>query len=315
MKRADIDPDFLAPADRKEFKVAISRRRDTMLTGLDDQLAGNVDQIIAQLREVNEITLTEEQLSDLIEGCDEQIRGELQKHLADEKRRVQVSIEEANDSLDQQEREMKARHKMEWEGLKKMREAKIEELRNQLRTAEERVAREHTAEILDKKKEYQRKKVQVKEMETKIAAEAQSRVLMIQRNKGKLINLINDGANRSLEELITITSRKRAIELLNQVPTVAEAVELCSTADGIMDLFKRLDPNQKALPDLSGTTINDNDRRKITSTIRGGNVIDVIDIPRETSVGEDIGEASIVDELEIPEPDRDMHDVDVYSGR
>lgn len=236
------------PTDRRDWRGLIQARTTAMLRALDTQLGGSVDTIIAELRAREGIVLTEEQLDQLIEKCDEQIKAEVEKHLGDEKRRVEIEIEETNDTFDEKDREMKARHRREWEAQADERKKTLEGLRAKLRDTEKRIAQEHTGEILKQKQEYQRERLHVSERERVISAEAEQRVQIVRASKGRLQNMITDAGHQALEKLMMAKSAEEAQLLLQSIPTVNEAVELCRSADGLKTLMQKLDPNIKCLP-------------------------------------------------------------------
>lgn len=297
------DLNLLAPAEKREWKSLIVRRQETMLAALDDQLGGSIDSIIAELRIQRGITLTEGELQELVEAVDEQIKAEIAKHLGDEKRRLEIDIETTNDDYDTKEREMKQRHKQEWDELGKARKARLEELRTQARSAEERVAKQHTGELLTKKQEYQRQLTHVREAEKLIGVEADQRLRVMQRSKGKLINLITDAGGRALEQLMVISTKEEAKSLLESIPTVSEAVELCRSAEGVQTLMGKLDPNIKALPAPAPA----NNVVSVASSVIDATATEIIDVDIPTTIEEsDNGDSR----------DREyLHDREVYNRR
>lgn len=239
---AKSDPNILTPAEKREWKTAIQRRQATMLSALDNQLSGTIDHVIAELRAQRGLVISEAELTDLITNIDDQIKAEISKFLASEKRRVEIRIEETNDDYDTKEREMKIRHKKEWEDLGKERKTNLDGLRDELRNAEEKVAKEHTGELLERKREYHRQLLHAREAEKHISVEAENRIRIMGRSKAKLSNLITDAGGRALEQLLLINTREEANALLVSIPTVSEALDMCSSIDGIGNLMKRLDP-------------------------------------------------------------------------
>ena len=233
-------PGILSPTDRREWKNLIKTRQDTMLTALESQIGINVDNIIAQLRSEAGVELTVAQLDQLVKNTDNQIKDELNKHLVQIRMQVEIKADELSDDFDQRERDMKQRHKNEWDELSKLRKEEEQKLKDVLKTAEEDIARNHLTELVQKKAEYVRSRNTVSELEMKITAQAQSQVNLMSRSRDRLINLITDAANRAVEKLMLATTADEAKELLETIPTVQEAIQSIQTADGLNNMFKRL---------------------------------------------------------------------------
>ena len=305
----NVDPDVLMPAERRDWKALIQRRVATMLGALDEQLGGTVDAIIAELRLQHNVTLNESELGDLVKNLDEQIKSEIVKYLNDERSRIEMAVEQTGDEYDLKEREMKARHKREWEDTQRERKERLENLKAQMRQAEEKVAKEHTTELLNKKRDYQSQLIKVREIEKLITVEAQNRLAIMKRSKGRLVNLITDAGNRAFEQLMLIDTRTQAKDLLESIPTIQEAVDLCRSADGLNQLMQRLDPNTRALPapSIANNVIIDNGNgqaRSVQATI----IVDGGDAPVDAPV-------EVPSTLEVDIPERDNyydHDQEVY---
>lgn len=236
-----VKAERLTPTARKEFQKAIERRSTAMLNALNGSIGGDVDTIIQNLRFKAGMSFTEAQIKDLIKGCEEQIKAEVNNHLGPVKRQIESAIELSNDDFDGQEREMKARHKAEWADLGKKRKARFEELKDQMANAEQQVIKEYTQEISDKKQNYMAELARVREIEAKITSQADQQVRLIKTRKGQLQNLVGDCTGRALEQLLMVETRKDANDLVLMIPTVQDALIMSKTARGLAELMHKLD--------------------------------------------------------------------------
>lgn len=245
----------LTPTARKEFRVAIERRSDAMLEALNTSIGGDVDTIIQNLRLRSNIKLPESKLRELVKGCDDQIKAEITTHLGPEKLRIESEIEQLNDDFDTRERDMKARHKSEWDDLKKGRKAKLDELKVRLVNAEESVRKTHTPFIVQKKQNYMAEIARVAEIEATITHEADQQVRLIKHRKHQLRNLVEDATGRALERLLMVETRDDANNLVLMIPTVQDALALSKSAKGLQELMHRLD-NSIPMPEDEQEVVN-----------------------------------------------------------
>jgi hypothetical protein len=234
--------------DRKQFEKLILRRQDTVMKALINEAGDGADKIVDQLRMEAGITLTEEQYLELIEGVDEQIMVEVSQHIHVERQKIEIKMEDVNESFGDEEREMKQRHKEEWNGLGERKKKAKADNRQELRDLETDLARKHAGDLLEKKVRYQKEMGVVKQKEAEITAEARQRSIIFNKSKGRLEDVIRDATNRALERLVITDDREAAGELIESIPTVAEVIEICQGEDGIGGLFKRLNPNVNLLP-------------------------------------------------------------------
>jgi hypothetical protein len=238
----------LNTADRNALNKLIVRRKDTVLNALGSELGHDANKVAEELRHQKGIVMTEGQYLELIEGIDEQIKAEVGQRVQRRKQEIEIETSEIEDDYLQKDQEMKRKHAEEFKALLDEKKKKKQEARNKLRTLEQDVAREHASELLQKKMGYQKEASVLKQQEAEIRAEAQRRVTVISKSRDRLVHIVDDATNRALETLWTTEDRQEAQELINRIPTVGEAIEMCASPDGLRDLFKRLDPNVKALP-------------------------------------------------------------------
>jgi hypothetical protein len=72
---------------------------------------------------------------------------------------------------------------------------------------------------------------------------------MVKQSKGRLKSLIMDAGSRAQEQLMSMTTVEEAAALVEKIPTVAEAIELVQSQDGIQRFYHRLNPDRfPALP-------------------------------------------------------------------
>lgn len=238
----------LNTTDRKSFEKLIVRRQDTVLKALVNEAGDGADKIIDTLRIEAGITLTEEQYLELIEGIDDQIKVEVNEHIHIERQKIEIAMEDVGESFGDREKEMKKKHKDEWNALGAEKKKAKSDNRQGLRDLETRLAREHAKDLLAKKLKFQKEMAVVKQKEAEISAEARRRATIFAKSKGRLDDVIRDATNRALERLWTTEDRAYAEELILTIPTVAEVIQICQGEDGIGGLFKRLNPDVNLLP-------------------------------------------------------------------
>jgi hypothetical protein len=238
----------LNATSRKEFKVAIERRATNMKNALNGQMGGRIDVIISNLRIKANIIYTEQQLKEMIKKADAEIAEEANKYLGPEKLRIESEIETSNDEFSQQQREMKLRHKEEWNNLKKLKMEAGNKLRADLVTAEQRVKAEHTAHMLQKRNEYSKILTEVREKEARITNEAEAQVRLMDTRRNTINSLLEDCVGRAQEQILYVGTVGEAMQLVNMVPTVQAAMILAKSARGLAVLMHQLDPTSYAEP-------------------------------------------------------------------
>jgi hypothetical protein len=279
----------LNTTDRNQLQKLITRRSETMLKALEQELNGNVDVIKDDLLRKAGITINAAQLEELIKSVQAQIDAEVEDHTRTENERIEIETAELEEEYDEKEREMKERHKREWRELGDQKKDQRRKLKEKAKSAKERVTKEHAGHLVTKKQELQKNVAIAKQVEAEVEATSQQRLLLIKQSKGRLEHTIRDATNRALEELWLVGSREEATGLIEKIPTVSEALAMCQSPEGIHDLFRRLDPNVQALP---APTIEE-DR--------------IIDVGAEEQTDED------EDDEEEDDDDRDWdHDNEVY---
>ena len=234
--------------EKNAIQKLILRRQDTMLKAMETELNGNVDVIKDQLLRDKGVTLSSAQLTDLVKSVQQQIDAEVDQHTKLEQERVEVEIAELEEEYEEKEREMKERHRREWKDLGDEKRDKKIKLKARLKSSEDRVTKERAGHLVAKKLDLQKQLAIAKQIEAEVASESQQRLLIITQSKGRLEHVVNDAANRALETLWTARTREDVEGLIDRIPTVSEALTLCSSAEGIHDLFRRLDPTMAALP-------------------------------------------------------------------
>lgn len=233
----------LSSQERKSYEKRIIDRRDTMLEALSGQFSGSPDKVIEALRHEKGVTLTVEQLNELIEGVDRQIEEAISTHITDEQDRLKVQLADVDENFDEEEKGMKERHRKEWVDLGERKKEAKKKLNQELKSAKERVMKEQATDLVAAKMKYSSQMLLTRQKEQEIKVEAQVRTALLQKSRGRLEHTIRDAANRALEDILNVTTRKEAADLMYRIPTVGEAVEMCASAEGFGSLLKRLDPS------------------------------------------------------------------------
>jgi hypothetical protein len=246
------DYTLLTATDRQHFFRLINRRQDTILKALNDEMQGGKEDVVYDMiRREKGMVFSTDQLKDLISSIDEQIKAELEKRMSKERRRLEVKRSEVVEDFEEQEEELKKRHREEYRVLRDSKKAAQAKIREELSNIEEAVTKEHAGPLLQKKMEYQSQLAQAKQVEMEVQALGNQRLAVIRQSKGRLEHTIRDAAGRALEMLtMQAMTRSEAKNLLEKIPTVAEAIKLCSSPEGIEEFFRMLDPNmpKPALP-------------------------------------------------------------------
>lgn len=246
------DHTVLTGTDRQHFFRLINRRQDTILKALNDEMQGGKEEVVYDMiRCERGITFSEDQLEELIKSIDDQIKAELDRRMAKERRRLEVKRSEVVEDFEEREQEMKKRHREEYRALLQEKKDAQAKVREELSNIEEAITKEHAGPLLEKKLEYQGKLAHAKQIEMEVKALGNQRLAVIRQSKGRLEHTIRDAAGRALEMLtMQAMTRAQARELLEKIPTVTEAIKLCSSPEGIEEFFRMLDPNmpKPALP-------------------------------------------------------------------
>jgi hypothetical protein len=299
---ANVDPDILTQGERKDFKTAIERRQQSMLNALNVQISTDVDSIIESLRSQRGLQYTEDQLREMIQGCDEQIKEVVGQHISAQRAQINAQKTVVDDEFDEQEQamrnrhyqeknEMDSRHRQERDALRENRSKKAHEFDEQLVSIEEKIGKEMAGPMVAKREEYRTMLVAAKEVEAQIYNEAQTKHNRVSQCRRQLETLITDAGGRALEELIITTSRTKATELLNSIPTVQEALEMINTQDGLSSLMGRLGGRpllamgSQQSPAMSLAQAVDNQAQQQTRRVAATVV---------TVVGQPVGEAEVV---------------------
>ena len=247
----EVDPQILSAGDRKEFKAAIIRRQNQIMSALKMELENDIDAAVAKLRDERGVCTTTSELNTRIEEIDEQIVSAIKQHLGETTSRIKLQIVELDDEYDRKDRELKERHAAEWKTLRDERKAKKQGLKNGLRQAEDETANKYCTELMNERKLQQRLLETTRRHESEIRIMAQRRQAFARQYRGKLEIIIQDSASRALEGLLYSTTIDEARALINQIPTVNEAMELCQQgSEGLLQLIQKLSPGLKlpALP-------------------------------------------------------------------
>lgn len=237
----------LTTSDRNAFARLIKARQEAMLKALTDESSDNPDQVVESLRRQIGITLSPNQIESLIKSIDEQIDSTIEESVADEKERIEVALSDLDESYEEKQRQMKERHRKEWHDLAEEQKDERGKLKKQLRDAKEKVVVEKAGDLHQKRAEYKALLVKTRQLEARVQAESVSRIAILKTSRKRLEHIIQDAANRALEELWMTDSRAKAAELVKAIPTVSEALRKMDSMDGFNELMKRLDP-QMALP-------------------------------------------------------------------
>lgn len=239
----------LTSTDRKQFASLITKRQDTILRALTDELdRKSEDTIIDKIRSERGIVYSPRQLKEMIESIDDQIQAEVEKHIADERNKLNLERTEVTEAFEERESEMKKRHRAEFRALQEMKKQKLEEIRGKLSEVKENIVKKHAMPLIEKKQEYQSKLAFAKQQELEIQAQGRQRKILIRQYRGRLENTIRDVTNRSLEKLaMEAETREDAVKLMDMIPTFSEAVTMVSTPEGIEKFFRRLNPDMPTL--------------------------------------------------------------------
>lgn len=249
LSKPPSDPDdqvVLTSTERQQFYRLITRRQETILRALGDELQGGSkeDVVLDRVRAEKGQLYAPDQISSLISSVDEQIAAEKEKHIGKERTRLKVQRAEILEKFEEKAKEMKDRHREEYRALISEKKNNIEKIRDELTKLEDEIANKYAAPLMQKKLEYQAQLADAKQKEMEIKAEARYRSICIRQSRGRLEHTIRDASGRALEKLsLEAKTRGDAKRLLDSIPTVADAIKLTTSKEGIEELFRRLDPN------------------------------------------------------------------------
>ena len=241
------DNGALNTADRQAFSRLIRERKETIHSALEDELTSDTTEVAEDLRRKKGITATPAEIRNVLKSMDAQIKTELERHLESERRRVQIEKAEVEELFFDSEREMKERHKTEWRALQDDKKKKKSGFTEQLKSAEDKIKKEKIPDLMKKYARHQADLATTEQAEMIIQAEAKTRVAIIRKSQGRIHSMIADAANRATEELWMVETREEARDLLQKIPTVAEAIDLCQSEEGLNAFMRRIDPNTKLL--------------------------------------------------------------------
>jgi septum formation topological specificity factor MinE len=244
------DTSPMAAVDRREFQRLIKSRVDTLLNAFKNDLDGTETKITENIRRDRGLILTKDQLNELIESLDTQIEEIISKHVASEKEKVEIEISDIEDEYDSKQKDMKQRHRDEWQKLLEERKEAITKHRTKLKNAEDRIALEYAKDLAEKRIEYQQQRNHSAAAEIEIKVEVMKRVALMKNQRSHLEHAVRDAGNRAQEQLIVAMTRGEASKLIYLIPTVGEALVLCSSAEGLYSLLRRMDPTMPAMPIL-----------------------------------------------------------------
>ena len=235
-------------AERKEFQKLIERRQKTILTSLENELSGDEDVVNTRVRMEKGITLSSEQLDQLIISLNEQIKSIVERNLPGEKKEIEIAMHDIDEDIDEKISVLKEQMRTQVQSLENQRKKDKESLKEKMKTAEERVAFDFAKDLVTKRDELAREMNRVSTLEIEMKSEVLQRLSMIRQSKGRIKDMVMDASGRALEDLMTATTAEEANALVKRIPTVSEAMECIKSREGLHKLYQMLDPNIAALP-------------------------------------------------------------------
>jgi len=233
---------YLTTTDRNAFAKMILRRKDTILSLLGEEMGKGTEALEGKLRQEHGITIGADDVRSLIKELDGQIDEALERHTNSEKARIEVSRAEISDEFDEKAKEMKERHRAELAALVEQKDAKLKQLQDEFRNIKERVLRENISELNTRREQYNVQLLSVREAEERVKQELARRASFISQSKGRIMHVVEDAANRAQEQVWVVETREEATALLDRIPTVEEAIEMCQSPESMTQLFRRLCP-------------------------------------------------------------------------
>jgi hypothetical protein len=234
----------MTATERREIKTLIEKRSSSLISSLGDELSGKPELIKERIKIEKGVRFDPEQLKSMIGSVNDQIKEIVGEHIENEQEKHRAAESDIEEEYDRLEEQLKKRHSEEWNKMMDEKSAKTKGLKEKARNIEKDIINQQCKELGDKRASYQLELVKARELESEIEALTSQRLSSIKHNKGRLISLIRDKTNNALERLYTTDNRKEARDLITGIPTIAEAIGMCQTLEGIDGLFKRLDPSR-----------------------------------------------------------------------
>lgn len=237
----------LTPADRREIQRLIVRRQDTLLKAMGEEIDGRPESIIEKLRADRGVTLSHSQIKELINKIDQQIKDETEPHLEDEKEKLNVKKSDIDEEYAKLEREMRDIHKKAYTALLEKKASEKAKITEEIKAVEQKVIKERAFHLVEQRQKLQTDLVTTEKAEAEVQAVAQTQVVLFKRNKGRIESLIREAANTALEELVGVSDRIEAQELIKRIPSLTEALNILQNRDGLVSFMNRLNPDIKVL--------------------------------------------------------------------
>jgi len=234
----------LTATERREIKVLIEKRSSSLISSLGDELCGKPELVRERIKIEKGVRFDPDQLKSMIGGVNDQIKEVVGEHIENEQEKHRAAESDIDDEYERLEEQMKKKHSDEWNKLMDEKSAKTKALKEKARNIEKDIISEQCKELGEKRASYQLELIKARELESEIEALVTQRMSSIKHNKGRLISLIRDKTNNALEILYTTDNREEARKLISGIPTIAEAIGMCQTLEGIDALFNRLDPSR-----------------------------------------------------------------------
>lgn len=265
---------MLSATERKDFRTAIMSRKVLLLQTLDERFNTSIDTLITNGRQDAGLIHTTEECDQLIESITTQINSRVNPLVNAKRVELELNSEKINDEYDTKEREMKARHKTEYDALRAERDKLLTDIKSQRKQIERQVAEEHAGDLLKKKAEYEEMRGKAVESEIKIKQDADYQWNMLQTNKDRIKQLIEDKAMRAVEELIMINNRDEAIKILHSIPSVEEAMTILNSMNGVKTLLERVGIANNARLLIKSVREPTESRMLTSSTVVNSEVVD-----------------------------------------
>ena len=229
--------------ERNQLKSLIKSRADTIRKALSDELEGT-STLEDRLRLQAGLTLTSEQLKDIITRKDSQIDDLVEKHQESATTQIDIQLADVDDEYRRKEKEMKERHKEEIKRLFEEKTQKKKALREQRADVVNSIKKDLASHLIKERSDLQQQYAACREQEMEIENKVRMQTSILKQGKDRVKHVINDAENRATEELVTTgrLTRSKAKEILESIPTVQEVLEMMQNENAISTLFKRLNP-------------------------------------------------------------------------
>jgi hypothetical protein len=233
--------------ERKSFEKLIGTRRDTLLNALNGNLLSNKEDLIRDVLLSKGHKNNSEELNDEINKVESKITDIVSEHLEAEQAAFDVKIADAQESIDEQLRNLCERYNLEKEVLEMKKRAVREDLLKEHKSFEDKIAAEKVPELVAQKKKLEEEKRVIETIEQVVDLEVKEKMNMIRKMKYRIENGIRDKTNKALEDLLGVEEREDAKLLLESIPTVSVMIVACQNMGGINDMINNLSP-RLALP-------------------------------------------------------------------